>query len=61
MTTRRNWLRRLELRRWRSGQAIYCGRRVTVVSTRGVEANRRRPSQAPRRSASLASASSIRS
>jgi hypothetical protein len=30
-------LRRLELRRWRSGQAIYRGRRVTVVSAWGVE------------------------
>jgi len=30
-------LRRLELRRWRSGQASYHGRRVTVVSTWGVE------------------------
>jgi hypothetical protein len=30
-------LRRLELRRWRSGQAIYHGRRVTVVSAWGVE------------------------
>ena len=30
-------LRRPELRRWRSGQAIYRGRRVTVVSAWGVE------------------------
>jgi hypothetical protein len=30
-------LRRLELRRWRSGQAIYRGRRVMVVSAWGVE------------------------
>jgi hypothetical protein len=30
-------LRRLELRRWRSGQATYHGRRVTVVSAWGVE------------------------
>jgi hypothetical protein len=30
-------LRRPELRRWRSGQAIYRGRRVTMVSAWGVE------------------------
>jgi hypothetical protein len=30
-------LRRVELRRWRSGQAIYRGRRVTLVSAWGVE------------------------
>jgi hypothetical protein len=30
-------LRRIELRRWRSGQAIYRGRRVTLVSAWGVE------------------------
>jgi hypothetical protein len=30
-------LRRAELRRWRSGQAIYRGRRVTLVSAWGVE------------------------
>ena len=30
-------LRRTELRRWRSGQAIYRGRRVTLVSAWGVE------------------------
>jgi hypothetical protein len=30
-------LRRAELRRWRSGQATYRGRRVTLVSTWGVE------------------------
>ena len=30
-------LRRVELRRWRSGQVTYRGRRVTVVSAWGVE------------------------
>ncbi len=30
-------LRRPELRRWRSGQAVYRGHRVTMVSTWGVE------------------------
>lgn len=30
-------LRRVELRRWRSGQVAYRGRRVTVVSAWGVE------------------------
>ncbi len=30
-------LRRRELRRWRSGQAIYRGRRMTLVSAWGVE------------------------
>lgn len=30
-------LRRVELRRWRSGQAIYRGRRVTLISAWGVE------------------------
>ena len=30
-------LRRLELRRWRSGQVIYRGRRMTLVSAWGVE------------------------
>ncbi|MFY9931259.1 MAG: hypothetical protein WAK82_24995 [Streptosporangiaceae bacterium] len=30
-------LRRIELRRWRSGQVTYRGRRVTVVSAWGVE------------------------
>ena len=30
-------LRRVELRRWRSGQVAYCGRKVTMVSAWGVE------------------------
>ena len=30
-------LRRVELRRWRSGQVMYRGRRMTVVSAWGVE------------------------
>ena len=30
-------LRRLELRRWRNGQVIYRGRRMTLVSAWGVE------------------------
>jgi hypothetical protein len=30
-------LRRVELRRWRSGQVTYRGRRVTVVSAWGME------------------------
>ena len=46
-------LRRVELRRWRSGQVIYRGSRVAMVSAWGVEGQppgRRRPSRArPRR------------
>jgi hypothetical protein len=40
-------LRRSELRRWRSGQAIYRGRRVTVASAWGVEGQPPPPIEPP--------------